>query len=150
MSFWRNAIAGGLDRQEQRLAYAMQTLKKHRDGKCRWGRFPFYYTISALIELDMPQALAVLFEVIGSDKFTSNKDRALTILDFDKVLGLGLSAIKDFDKDSLPSDIKDLYNSRLKAREEKNFEESDRLRDEIEKLGYVVEDTKEGMRVFKK
>ena len=36
------------------------------------------------------------------------------------------------------------------SREENNFEESDRLREEIEKLGYVVEDTKEGMRVFKK
>ncbi len=40
--------------------YAMQTLKKHRNGKARWGRFPFYYTISALIEMDMPQALAEL------------------------------------------------------------------------------------------
>ena len=60
MSFWRNAIAGGLDKQEQRLSYAMQALKKHRDGKARWGRFPFYYTISALIEMDSAQALAEL------------------------------------------------------------------------------------------
>ena len=33
---------------------------------------------------------------------------------------------------------------------EKNWKESDRLREEIEKLGYTVEDSKDGTRVFKK
>ena len=60
MSFWRNAIAGGLSNQEQQLSYAMQTLKKHRNSKGRWSRFPFYYTISALIEMDAAEALAEL------------------------------------------------------------------------------------------
>ena len=60
MSFWRNAIAGGLSKQEEKLSYGMQTLKKHRDGKARWGRFPFYYTISALIEIETAEALAEL------------------------------------------------------------------------------------------
>ena len=78
MSFWRNAIAGGLYEQEQQLAYGMQKLKKHRDGKGRWGRFPFYYTISSLIEIDTAEALAELKYSASSAKRclnrASNKD----------------------------------------------------------------------------
>ena len=48
------------------------------------------------------------------------------------------------------NEVLDLISLRRKARAEKNWGESDRLRDEIEKLGYVVEDSGEGMRVIKK
>ncbi len=50
----------------------------------------------------------------------------------------------------LPDEIKKMVHNRQKAKEEKNFEKSDKLREEIEKSGYAVEDTKEEMRVFKK
>jgi hypothetical protein len=30
----------------------MKALKKHRDKEGRWGRFPFYYTLLALTEID--------------------------------------------------------------------------------------------------
>ena len=78
----------------------------------------------------------------------TDEEKLSTIIDFDKVLGLNIE--NELDNFVLPDDIKILVNSRKKAREEKNFEESDRLREEIEKKGYVVEDTKEWMRVFKK
>ncbi len=35
----------------------MQALKNHRDGKNRWRRFPFYYTLSALQEIDLQAAV---------------------------------------------------------------------------------------------
>jgi cysteinyl-tRNA synthetase len=53
-------------------------------------------------------------------------------------------------EEDLPADVKELAEERGKARREKNFKESDRLRDEIEKQGYMVEDTKDGQRVSKK
>lgn len=53
-------------------------------------------------------------------------------------------------KSDLPKEVEELKQARIKAREEKNFVESDRLRDEIEALGYSVEDSKEGMRIIKK
>ena len=31
----------------------MKMLKAHCDGKARWGRFPFYYTLLALSEIDL-------------------------------------------------------------------------------------------------
>lgn len=96
-------------------------------------------------DLNIPQALAVVQEVLKFD--LSKEDKLATILDFDKVLGLGLDKL---DEEKLSDDINDLKISREQAREEKNWEESDRLRDEIEKKGYTVEDSKDGMRVIKK
>jgi len=51
-SFWRNLTAGGLDRNEKRLADGMKALKGNRDGKGKWRRFPYYYTLLALTEID--------------------------------------------------------------------------------------------------
>ena len=45
--------------------------------------------------------------------------------------------------------VKTLLEARAKARAEKNWAESDRLRDEIAALGYVLKDTKQGQQVTK-
>jgi hypothetical protein len=34
----------------------VKQLKEYRDGKGRWRRFPFYYTLLALGGIDMPAA----------------------------------------------------------------------------------------------
>ena len=41
-------------------------------------------------------------------------------------------------------------DARRQARQDKDFEASDRLRTEIEALGYQVQDTPDGMNVVKK
>ncbi|MDD5295236.1 MAG: cysteine--tRNA ligase, partial [Patescibacteria group bacterium] len=71
-----------------------------------------------------------------------------TIIDFDKVFGLNIE--KELYNFVKPENIEALINEREKARKERNFKESDRLRKEIEKKGYRVEDTEVGMRFFKK
>ncbi|MBA3047130.1 cysteine--tRNA ligase [Patescibacteria group bacterium] len=102
----------------------------------------FLYAIND--DLNMPQALAVVQELLKSDLSSENK--LATVLNFDKVLGLNLD--KAGDTGELDIDIKKLIKGREKARAEKNYQESDRLREEIEKKGYVVEDSKDGMRVY--
>lgn len=100
-------------------------------------------------DLNMPQALAIIHEVLKSD--LENKDKRATILDFDQVLGLELENISVDDEDlELEPKIEELKTAREKARAEKNWEESDRLRDEIQNMGYVVEDGSEGMKIYKK
>lgn len=56
-AFWRHLAAGGLEDSEQLLAAGMEALKSHRDGKGRWRRFPFHYTLLALGEIGLPYAL---------------------------------------------------------------------------------------------
>ncbi len=57
VSYWRHLAVGGLDRQKSRLADGMRALEEHRDGKGRWRRFPFYYTLLALSEIGTPSAI---------------------------------------------------------------------------------------------
>ena len=97
-------------------------------------------------DLNTPRALAVVQKLLKSD--LSNKQKLSTVLDFDNVLGLDMEdRMKRVIKNEF---VENLINERKKARKEKNFEESDRLREEIEKKGYIAEDTKDGMRVYKK
>lgn len=51
-SFWRNLAAGDFDHPRQRLKHGLRELKNCRLGNGRWRRFPFYYTLLALSELD--------------------------------------------------------------------------------------------------
>lgn len=56
VSLWRHLVVGGLDNAERRLIVGMKALKKHRNGDGKWRRFPFYYTLLALSEIDLPSA----------------------------------------------------------------------------------------------
>ena len=52
-AYWRHLAAGGLSRNAERLAAGMQALKAHRLDSGRWRRFPFFYTLLALTEIDV-------------------------------------------------------------------------------------------------
>lgn len=58
VSLWRHLAAGGLDDPAQRLAHGLKHMQELRDGKGRWKRFPFHYSLLALSELDSRAALA--------------------------------------------------------------------------------------------
>ena len=53
------------------------------------------------------------------------------------------------EKEKAPKEVKELAEKRLEARNQKDWELSDKLRDEIKQKGYLVEDTKEGYRLKK-
>lgn len=97
-------------------------------------------------DLNMPRALASVQETLKSDMDDSEK--LATVLDFDRVLGLDLEKVSV--SEELPENIQQKIEARKKARAEKNWALSDQLRDEIQALGYVVQDAKDGMTVFKK
>ena len=97
-------------------------------------------------DLNMPRALAAVQELLKSDVAPAGK--YATILDFDRVLGLDLDKVRA--SEQLPPEIQDLVDQRRQARQSKDWAASDRLRDEIQALGYMVQDTPEGMKVIKK
>jgi len=57
---WRNLLAGGLDRQEERLQHGALHLRAVRHGEHGWRRFPFWYTVLALSEMDGREVVAEL------------------------------------------------------------------------------------------
>lgn len=56
VGLWRNLLAGGLDRQHERLQRGASHLRSMRDGQSQWRRFPFWYTVLALSEMDNAEA----------------------------------------------------------------------------------------------
>ncbi len=96
-------------------------------------------------DLDTPKVLVVLWDLIANENI-SKADRKATILDFDKVLGLGFADLKE---EAITDDIQKLVDARYVARTMKDFKLSDELRDKIATLGYEVKDTDEGQKVFK-
>jgi cysteinyl-tRNA synthetase len=90
-------------------------------------------------DLDMPKAMAVMWETVKSKE--SKSDILETLLEMDKVLGLGLADIK---KAELPTVAEELIKKREKLRNAGKFEESDRIRQELLGMGIEIEDTSQG------
>ena len=87
--------------------------------------------------LDTSKALALVWELI-KDKNITPADKKATLLDFDAFLGFGLSSITE---EEIPEEITQLVKERNIARDVKNWQESDRLRTQIEEKGYQIKDT---------
>ncbi len=135
MNFTWEAVEGA----QNRLATIKSRVANAPDGgKVREDlRGQFIESIND--DLNIPRALAVIpaeLNLRGADSISPADEKA-TWLEFDKVFGLGLAAIKPLE---LPTEIQSLLNDRETARQAKNWQKSDALRQEIEAKGYIVED----------
>lgn len=99
-----------------------------------------------LDDLDMPRALALAWEV-AKDSELSDADKTATLLDFDRVFGLGLKPKVEI---KVPDEIMHLVKERENARKSKDWSKSDELRDEIAAMGWSVSDTENGPEVTRK
>jgi cysteinyl-tRNA synthetase len=104
-------------------------------------------------DLNISGALSKVFEFIKEinkliDEGNINKINAdkyiETLKKIDSVLG-----IMNFEVENIPDNIIQLAEDRLKARFEKNWAESDKLRDEINSKGYQILDEKTTYRLKK-
>ena len=94
-------------------------------------------------DLGMPAALALAQSVASADDLSPAYKRAL-LLDFDRVLGLGLDAPPDQPLTEMPAGAAELLERRAAARATRDFATSDSLRDELAALGIDVRDTPNG------
>lgn len=96
-------------------------------------------------DLNMPQALAVVWEMVKSEQ--PNRDKYTTINKMDEILGLSIleqAATLKEKIDSAGNDIRQLLTEREQARIDKKYEDADKLRDKIQQAGFIVEDTEDG------
>lgn len=87
----------------------------------------------------MPTAIAV-----AGDYELSPAARRALLLDFDRVLGLGLDAPAEPPSRELPAGAAELLERRAAARVARDYALSDALRDELAALGVNVRDTQQG------
>ena len=91
-------------------------------------------------DLNLPEALSTVWEVAKSNIPSGDKVDLLT--QFDRVMGLDLivdhrSLIID---EQIPEQVEKLIEQREAVRKMRNYAEADKIRADIEKLGYRVED----------
>ncbi|MFA6437178.1 MAG: cysteine--tRNA ligase [Candidatus Paceibacterota bacterium] len=100
-------------------------------------------------DLDAPNALSVVLEFIEKvnnliDEGKISKNDAVKIEDFimdiNQIIGIDLKRIIKRTNNS-PEDIKKLAEERYKLKEQKKYNEADKIRDKIEAKGYNIMDT---------
>jgi cysteinyl-tRNA synthetase len=101
-------------------------------------------------DFNVPGALAITWEAIrqANQATDGTEKRALLelVLDFDRVLGLGLADAIATTSDPLPTDVAALIQRREAARAARDWPAADALREAIRRQGYEVEDTSSGTR----
>jgi len=96
-------------------------------------------------DLNIPQALAILHEVIKAN--IESDEKLATIFEIDKVFGLGLASVEDTTYFEFPEEISKLIQERAVARNEKNWQLSDSIRDTLEEYGYRILDVQGDQRI---
>lgn len=108
-------------------------------------------------DLNTAEALAILWRVIGDTNIADEQKLAL-LLDFDQIFQLDLQNATQKSQElttaevkisDLPEDIQELLKKRQQARAEKNWSETDDLRDQLLDKGYRIEDTPTGQQLLK-
>lgn len=107
-------------------------------------------------DLDTPKAISIIWDLVKDDQVPIGNKRA-TIIEFDSVLGIGLSdSVEDGQKalghianNEVPEELKEMLEAREAARIAQNWPEADRLRDAIQLKGYTIEDGPEGPKLTK-
>lgn len=92
-------------------------------------------------DLNMPVAMSIVWEVVKFSK--KSKQLQDLLLKFDTVLGFDLANYQK-ETQEFPKEILELVFQRDEARQNKNWAESDRIRDLLINQGYLVKDTKQG------
>lgn len=135
------AAASGLDKLYSRLSEL--GVKKGKVSKVWQDKF--FLAINN--DFNAPASLALASDIFKSK--LSSADKLATLLHFDKVWGLGFKERFEKRPASISKDAKKLLKDRDQARLEKDFKRADKLRLELEKLGYIVVDGTSGSQLKK-
>lgn len=142
-----------LDKFYQRL-FQMKDLRVAKEA------VPAGVVDALLDDLNTPQAIAALNGLLKEENSPALKGKLLAAGELMGVLKESaeewLGYVNAAQKDNMVKFVTDLLVSpdnllreREKARQEKNFKRADEIRDELKRLGFVIEDTAEGPKLRK-
>ncbi len=101
-------------------------------------------------DLNTPQGLAIMWNLLKDEDINAQEKYSLA-WDFDKVLALGISQMAATSSliQEIPARIEELRKQRDEFRKNKHWNESDRIRGQLAKEGYVILDTIKGSKIEK-
>jgi len=136
------------------LAGADRALRHLRERVADWSAGPMAdgarqdwdgrFKAAIADDLDLPAAMALVSELARSDVPAGT--RAALLQSWDRVLGLDLDRRPDVRQEDLPDGAAALLEAREKSRAARDFAESDRLREALDRIGVAVTDTPDGQR----
>lgn len=132
--------------------------KKQEDGNLKEQLKKFNERFFSALDYDFNTAIAVsiIFEFIRWSNCFLNEELKCDFAFLEEINKIFLNFIEILgiaQTDScytVPKEVLEIYEQRKKAREEKNFKLADELREKINKMGYHVEETRKGVRIFPK
>jgi cysteinyl-tRNA synthetase len=140
---WTGAALEETETMLRRLCGRIKQFEYARRGMPTTERDTLISPDSAILEaladdLNTPLMLARIHELCSDDAI----DQALLMIGID--VRSYAKWLRARDLSIGPTNINSLIAARLEARKRKDFKESDRIRDELAKMGVVLKDTKDG------
>ncbi len=105
------------------------------------------FTDAVSQDLNMPKAISTMWDMLRSE--IPEVEKAATLFKMDEILGLKIYDTVQI-LNNIPDSVKNLLAEREGYRKQKRFNMSDQIRAKIEKMGYVIEDSKKGARILRK
>jgi len=153
-NFTWEALEGAHTARERLLKFFFVDLAGAEGGAPDPG-FMREFTAALARDLDTPQAIARVWDLVRSETISKSAQRA-SLLEADKLLGLGLGDRREMSKlavvpaRELPDDVQKLVAERDAARAAGEYVKADELRANIESRGYELKDTSTGTQAIKK
>jgi len=145
MNFTWEALEGA----QKALDHLRSKISEWAEPKTGCAEFEGRFLEAINNDLNMPEALAVVWELIKSDNPESAKKQSL--LKLDKVLGLDLEKVSKKGKVSIvPEEVRELIKEREQLRKQKRFHLADGVRGKIRKMGFDIQDKEDGTTDVKK
>lgn len=98
-------------------------------------------------DLNTASAIGLIWTLL-KDTTTAAREKRATLLEFDKVLGLGLLHVTERKHVPVSDEIQTLVEARRLARDAKDWAEADRLRDMLREQGFDIKDTPSGQELI--
>ncbi len=135
----------------QKMKTKILALKENSDDNITLSDLAMKYDadFKSAIYNDMNISLALTTSnLILNDKILSDAEKYSLILSHDLVYGFDFENM-DLEVLEIPKNIIELAEKRKAAKDNKEWESSDKYRDQILKLGYIVKDNKDGYEIIK-
>jgi cysteinyl-tRNA synthetase len=143
LCFLENKYRSQMDLTWKSIEAANETIKRWRMKMTQWttdGAITIDSEIEAAFNTDLDTSRAIIrLREIEKD---GSENKVAVFRYADQVLGLDLERAPE-EKVLTPA-MQNLINQRAAARLEKRWSDSDKLRDELEKLGITIKDTADG------
>lgn len=146
-----NFTFAALDAAQNALMHLRNTITEWDSPRGGVPEYEVRFNDAINDDLNMPQALSILWELVKSPQ--KNPAKLASILKMDNVLGLGLEDWMNNNSkitlNNIPAEVRRLIEERNNLRKNRKFTQSDHLRNRIRKMGYEVWDTENGIEIKK-